>query len=977
MSKFKTKRESKKLTSLLTALLLVTPFSLVGVQKEAKAAGTPSGTVIGNQATATYEDSQSNSYTSTSNLVTTTVTSVYGFTITPNGTEASPGQQQNATPGGIVYYPYTLTNNGNATDSFTISSVVGSTTTAGLVAGVNSNRQVYLDVNGNGIVDVGDTLVPNGGSVNNVPADGEVKLIVRYQVPSGAASNNVITVDLQGTSVGNNSITDVDNYNKTTVVNDAVISVVKSVDLANVDPNGDLTYTFTISNTGNQTANNVEFIDQIPANTDFVTSSQSGVGTFTFSNNGGTSYAHTPSGATDSSVTHLKWVLASLPAANTRVVSFKVRVEATAPNIVVPNSANFAYDDNDGGTPTITGTTNTVNSTVNRKSAVLLTFSSAPFGTQTTTGLDSASADATVQSSTPAGTYLYYKNLVRNNGNATDKFNISLDSSSFPSGSSVAFYQLTDSSVGANNVNPLLDTNGDSIPDTGDVLRDDPSTPAVNEGEFTFVTRVFVPANASGGPFNAVVRATSLNGGTALGVNPGQTLTDTTRNRLTAVVEPGVNLENIIDGTASTNDDDTSVSFTATANGTTVSYPVQIQNKGGSTDTFNLTSSNTVPGGTLLYYPVVSSTTLSSAASAGATSVDLTSAASFTAGDNIIINGQTLTVGSVSTNTVTFASGQSLINSVSSGASVTERGNLAVSDTGTINAGAAKDFIAVVSVPSGVLPSTYTVNLTSTSTNDNTKFDQISNSLVVPNFRTFTLVANRSGSAPAGGVLFYDHTLTNTGNTTETYNLSVGTGTNGFTYQVMDTSNNIISTTTSLTPGSSFNFKIKVIIPAGTPALTDNTVVSGSTTGPGSTTQTNTDSTTVVSGFISLTKSVVNKGTSGTDNNSGATGKPSDILEYRIQYENIGSSNAVNCVITDLIPANTTYVTGTLQYDSDLTDNGGVFNGVSVTNATGDDAGEFATNQVKFYVGGPSTATSGGTVIPGEKGEVRFRVTIN
>lgn len=977
MSKFKAKRESKKLTSLLTALLLVTPFSFVGVQKEAKAAGTPSGTVIGNQATATYEDTQNNSYTSTSNLVTTTVTSVYGFTITPNGTEASPGQQQNATPGGIVYYPYTLTNNGNATDSFTISSVVGGTTTAGLVAGVNSSRQVYLDVNGNGIVDVGDTLVPNGGSVNNVPADGEVKLIVRYQVPGTAGSGDVINVDLQGTSVGNNSLTDVDNYNRTTVVNDAVISIAKNVDLANVDPNGDLTYTFTITNTGNQTANNVEFIDQIPANTDFVTTSQSGVGTFAFSNNGGTTYAHVPAGVTDSSVTHVRWQLGSLPAANTREVSFKVRVESTAPNVTIPNSANFSYDDNDGLTPTITGTTNTVNSTVNRKSAVLLTFSSAPFGTQTTTGLDNASADATVQASTPAGTFLYYKNVVRNNGNATDKFNITPESigSNFPAGSSVAFYQLTDPTVGANNVNPLLDTNGDSIPDTGDVLRDDPSTPAVNEGEFTFVTRVFVPANASGGPFNAVVRATSLNGGTALGVNPGETLTDTTRNRLTAVVEPGLNLENIIDGTASVNDDDTSVSFTASANGTTVSYPVQIQNKGGSTDTFNLTSSNTVPGGTLLYYPLVSSTTLANAASAGATSVDLTSAASFIAGDNIIINGQTLTVGSVSSNTVTFASGQTLRNAVASGATVSERGNLAVSDTGVINAGASKDFVAVVSVPTGVLPSTYTVNLTSTSTNDNTKFDQIANSLVVPNFQTFTLVANRSGSAPAGGVLFYDHTLTNTGNTTETYNLSATAGTNGFTYQVMDTSNNIITTTTSLAPGASFNFKIKVIIPAGTPSGTvDNTTITGQV---GANTQTNTDTTTVVSGFISLTKSVVNKGTSGTDNNSGATGRPGDILEYRIQYENIGSADAVNCVISDLIPANTTYVTNSLQYDSDITDNGGVFDGVSVTDAVGNDAGEFATNQVKFYVGGASTATAGGTVNPAEKGEVRFRVTIN
>ncbi|GIW22048.1 MAG: hypothetical protein KatS3mg068_1055 [Candidatus Sericytochromatia bacterium] len=975
MSKIKLKKESSKLTSLLTALLLVTPFSLVGVQKEAKAVGTPAGTVIGNQATATYEDSQNNSYTSTSNLVTTTVTAVYGFTITPNGTEASPGQQQNATPGGIVYYPYTLTNNGNATDSFTISSVVGSTTTPSLVTGVNSSKEVYLDVNGNGIVDVGDTLIPNGGSVNNVPADTQVKLIVKYQVPSSASSGNVITVDLQGTSVGNNTVTDTNNYNKTTVVNDAVISVSKTVDLANVDPNGDLTYTFTITNTGNQTANNVEFIDQIPANTDFIVASQSGVGTFSFSNDGGTTYTYTPTGTTDANVTHVRWQLPSLAPANTRVVSFKVRVEATAPNVVVPNSANFSYDDNDINTPKITGTTNTVNSQINRKSAVLLTFSSTPFGAQTTTGTDAATTDATVQASTPAGTYLYFKNVVKNKGNATDLFNITVDSNTFPAGSTVSFFQLTDPSVGANNVNPLLDTNGDSIPDTGNILRDDPNTPAVDEGEFTFVTRVFVPTNASGGPFNAVVRATSTNGGTAIGTNPGQTLSDTTRNRLTSVIVPDVNLENIINGSASTNDDDTPVSLTASANGTTVSYPIQIQNKGGSPDTFNLTSSTTISGATILFYPVLTTTTLASAASAGATSVDLTNATGFTAGDNIIINGQTLTVGSVAGNTVTFAAGQSLFASVAAGATVLERGNLNVSDTGVINAGASANFVAVVNVPSGVAPNSYPVNITSTSTNDNTKFDTVSDTLIVPAFRTFTLVANRSGSAPAGGVLFYDHTLTNTGNTTETYNLSASAGTNGFTYQVMDTSNNIITTTTPLAPGASFNFKIKVIIPSGTPSGTvDSTVVTGQV---GSNTQTNTDTTTVVSGFISLTKSVVNKGPSGTNNDPGTTGKPGDILEYRIQYENIGSADALNCVITDLIPANTTYVSGSLQYDPDITDNGGVFNGAAVTDASGDDAGEFLTNQVRFYVGGANTATTGGTVNPAERGEVRFRVQIN
>ena len=102
---------------------------------------------------------------------------VYSVSLTPNSTnntttkanaESTPGQLQNATAGTIVYYPYTLTNTGNAPDTYFITTKVGDATTGTatgtLGTAVNGNKKVYLDVNGNGAVDVGDTLIADGAA---------------------------------------------------------------------------------------------------------------------------------------------------------------------------------------------------------------------------------------------------------------------------------------------------------------------------------------------------------------------------------------------------------------------------------------------------------------------------------------------------------------------------------------------------------------------------------------------------------------------------------------------------------------------------------------------------------------------------------------------------------------------------------------------------------------------------------------------
>lgn len=74
--------------------------------------------------------------------------------------------------------------------------------------------------------------------------------------------------------VGSPLITSMSSSNTVqTTVNQATISMQKSVDLQTATLNDVLTYTVNVTNNGNVTANNVIFVDSIPAGTTFVANS--------------------------------------------------------------------------------------------------------------------------------------------------------------------------------------------------------------------------------------------------------------------------------------------------------------------------------------------------------------------------------------------------------------------------------------------------------------------------------------------------------------------------------------------------------------------------------------------------------------------------------------------------------------------------------------------------------------------------------
>ncbi|MFC3835541.1 MULTISPECIES: beta strand repeat-containing protein [Deinococcus] len=113
----------------------------------------------------------------------------------------------------------------------------------------------------------------------------------------------------------------------------------------------------------------------------------------------------------------------------------------------------------------------------------------------------------------------------------------------------------------------------------------------------------------------------------------------------------------------------------------------------------------------------------------------------------------------------------------------------------------------------------------------------------------------------------------------------------------------------------------------------------------------------------SLTKTVM-------DVNGGAL-LPGDVLEYDLTVKNLGNDNAVNTVLTDAIPANTTFVPGSIRFT--------LINAGPKTDAGGDDPAEYdtATNRVVARLGTGATATTGGTLAPNAETHLIFRVTVN
>ncbi len=189
------------------------------------------GTVIGNQATATYTDAGGTTRNATSNLVQTTVSQVKSFTVAASGARS-------ASPGQTVYYPHVITNTGNGTDTYALNAPVA----GGAFA--HTGLTYYIDANGDGVPDNFSPIATSGP----IAAGTQFRFVVAGTVPAGATlgQTGTITVSVSDTT----PTTDTSNVD-TTTVSDCSLNVTKAMSaISGASPFGPITVTLSYTNAG-------------------------------------------------------------------------------------------------------------------------------------------------------------------------------------------------------------------------------------------------------------------------------------------------------------------------------------------------------------------------------------------------------------------------------------------------------------------------------------------------------------------------------------------------------------------------------------------------------------------------------------------------------------------------------------------------------------------------------------------------------
>jgi uncharacterized repeat protein (TIGR01451 family) len=251
----------------------------------------------------------------------------------------------------------------------------------------------------------------------------------------------------------------------------------------------------------------------------------------------------------------------------------------------------------------------------------------------------------------------------------------------------------------------------------------------------------------------------------------------------------------------------------------------------------------------------------------------------------------------------------------------------AITNTGVINGTTAKLVCAIVSIANGQAPGTVDMNFKALSPTSGA-FDVIHDAITINTVHAVTLTPNNSGQIFPNGSVVYKHVLTNNGNVDEPISFatgftadSLGTGwasvvyeDNGTTAGSLDATDTAVgtSTTFTLTKGSSIILFVKVSAPAGAAAGAIDT--STTTVTYASTTTQAQDSSTVIAGDLRLLKEqALDAACDGTPDTAFsqadiAAAKPGQCIVYRITATNQGSADVTSVKISDATPSYTYYV---------------------------------------------------------------------
>ncbi len=225
-------------------------------------AQTPGGTTISNQASATYSDG-TNNYSTVSNTVTIIVSNVSGLAITPDaGSNPTVVAGQTA-----VIFNFTVTNTGNFSDQ--VRFLAGSAR----VNAPNTVTRAVIDVDNNGTINLGDTDITSGALSAAIAQNGNIHVLVEVSVDASVSAGQSVTVTLGDAASGGpsfdnqpsdgsslevrtesassvNGLREARGDISASVVNDTLLQLSLTAPAGPVDLGTDITYGWTVQNTG-------------------------------------------------------------------------------------------------------------------------------------------------------------------------------------------------------------------------------------------------------------------------------------------------------------------------------------------------------------------------------------------------------------------------------------------------------------------------------------------------------------------------------------------------------------------------------------------------------------------------------------------------------------------------------------------------------------------------------------------------------
>ena len=474
--------------------LLVTTLLILGllVSCRVKAASPAAGTLIQNQASASYKDATGALHFTTSNLVETFIQHVAAMELVQDQTR--PGALDS-----VVYFPHVLTNNGNDTDSF-------------LLAAINNagdqydfaSIKIFVDKDRDGLPDNTTEI----GTTGNLAALEEFYFVVEALLPvAGPSSGDQGKLTVTGTSSFDNTVT---RLNTDTIVlsDSAIVNVTKSMSASTgYSPSSLFTVTLNYANDSNLDASNVTLIDALPAGMVYIPGSAkwNGIG---LTDSDKTDQAGiifcaynvscTGLPTNGSSIDQATAIIATVAAGRSGTVSFNVQIASGIAAAIIHNTADYEY--NNGSAVTARISSNKVPYEVLARPQVVANGSSNDADPDNADNLG-GTTDAFIVASANQGATVVFDNIIRNRGNSEDTFDISLNTAvanPFPANTVFQLYQ-------ADGFTPLLDTNSNGTVDTGPLAAGD---------QYKVVLKAVLPVDATlgnngGAGFHVSKKATS------------------------------------------------------------------------------------------------------------------------------------------------------------------------------------------------------------------------------------------------------------------------------------------------------------------------------------------------------------------------------------------------------------------------------------------------------------------------------------